>query len=394
MKTFPTVEDYLEVIVGYRDPVTGKWSSAHGMIFGGTPIINLARYDVEVLNSMANTTANNDSLTQRQADLLCKIITKYRRQLANKNIDVTPVSEPQWRNPIRPMNYSRRVSVVGNDIQVKFPYDVTLIEEFRRFGKDSQGRSQWDRDQKVWVNDITEYNVSWIYTWATHHEFEVDAEVCKLFQTVQACERQPYAIELVWSLTGLDITNASDSLREYIQQHLGGFAEDNLLRLIDHSGPLGYTISEGIAQAVRAEYGVKFYSLLSNRELKVLPDGSVPAQDLDAILDYADTLQRWPVVCFEPDLFGAMLSKLRSRYPADMISANPAGLPTATEPRYIHTTKGIRNLNRIPLLITAAGLIFGGDRAMMIQNAEKIVYAAQDVYTKGQTNKKVRTIEG
>ena len=391
MKTYATVEDYLEVIVGYRDPVTGKLGS--GFFFGATPIINLARYDVDVLNSMANTTANNDSLTQRQADLLCKLIMKYRRQLTNHSIDVAPVAEPRWRNPIRPMDYRRRVSVVDNTIQVKFPYDVTLIEEFRRFGKDSQGRSQWDRDQKVWINDITEYNVSWIYTWATHHGFEVDTEVCNLFQIVQSCEHRPYAIELVWSVTGLDITNASDSLREHIQQHLGGFAEDNLLRLIDHSGPLGYTVSEEIAQAVRAEYGMKFYSLLSNRELKVLPDGQEPT-DLDAILDYADTMQRWPVVCFEPDLFGAMLNKLRARYPAELISANPAGLPTATEPRYIHTTKGLRNIDRIPLLITAAGLIFGGDRAMMIQNAEKIVYAAQDVYTKGQTNKKVRTIEG
>ena len=391
MKTFPTVEDYLEVIVGYRDPVNGRLGN--GFFFGTTPIINLARYDVDVLNSMANTTANNDSLTQRQADLLCKIIMKYQRQLSKKFIDVTPVADPKWRNPIRPMDYSRRVSVVDNSIQVKFPYDVTLIEEFRRFGKDSQGRSQWDRDRKVWINDITEYNVSWIYTWATHHEFEVDGEVCDLFQAVQKSEDSPYAIELVLTLSGLDITNATDSLREYIQQHLGGFGSDNLLQLIDYSGPLGYTVSEEIAQAVRAEYGMKFYSLLSNRELKVLPDGQGPT-DLDAILDYADTVQRWPVVCFEPDLFGAMLNKLRERYPADMISANPAGLPEAVTPRYIHTTKGLRNLDRIPLLITSAGLIFGGDRAIMIQNAEKIVYAAQDVYTKGQTNKKVRTIEG
>ena len=391
MKTFPTVEDYLEVIVGYRDSVTGKMGN--GLFFGGTPIINLARYDVDVLNSMANTTANNDGLTQRQADLLCKLITKYRRQLANKNIDVTPVSEPKWRNPIRPMDYSRRVSIVDNNIQVKYPYEVTLIEEFRRFGKDSQGRCFWDRDQKVWITDITEYNVSWIYTWATHHEFEVDAEVCDLFLAVKKSEADPYAIELVLTLTGLDITNAADSLKEYIQQHLGGFGSENLLQLIDHSGPLGYTVSEEIAQAVRAEYGMKFYSLLSNRELKVLPDGQEPVNDLDAILDYADTVQRWPVVCFEPDLFGAMLNKLRSRYPDHMISANPAGLPETTEARYIHTTKGLRNLDRIPLLITAAGLIFGGDRQIMIQNAEKIVYAAQDVYTKGQTNKKVRTIE-
>lgn len=394
MKTFPTVEDYLEVIAGFRDPVTGRLSN--GWFFGATPMVNLARYDVDVINSMANTTASNESLTQRQADLACKIILKYQRQMAKKGFDVTPVLEPCWRKPLRPMDYSRSVSLHDDVIHVKFPYDTALIEEFRRFGKSSQGISHWDRELKVWINAATEYNVSWIYTWARHHEFEVSTEVCELFQTVQDCESRPYAIELVLTDTGLAITNAAPSLTEYIQQHLGGFSTDNLLRLIDYSGPLGYTISEEIAQAVRAEYGVKFYSLLSNRELKVLPDGQTTVTDLDAILDYADTMQRWPVVCFEPDLFGSMISKLRQRYSAEYISVNITGSAVLSndKTRYIHATRGIRNMDKIPLLITSAGLIFGGDRQIMIQNAEKIVYAAQDVYTKGQTNKKVRTIEG
>jgi hypothetical protein len=128
---------------------------------------------------------------------------------------------------------------------------------------------------------------------------------------------------------------------------------------------------------------------LTNREIKISSD------DLDSVLDYADLTQRWPVVIFEPDLFGAMMNKLSNRYPAELIGTNyHPDVPITDKTRYIHTIKGLRGVDRIPLLITAAGMIFGGDRQLMIQRAEKIVYSAQAVYTKGHTDKKVKTIAG
>ena len=98
---------------------------------------------------------------------------------------------------------------------------------------------------------------------------------------------------------------------------------------------------------------------------------------------------------FEPDLFGVMLTKLSSRYPAQLIGTNyQPDMPVTDQTRYIHTIKGLRGVDRIPILITAAGMIFGGDRQLMIQRAEKIVYSAQAVYTKGHTDKKVKSIAG
>ena len=48
---------------------------------------------------------------------------------------------------------------------------------------------------------------------------------------------------------------------------------------------------------------------------------------------------------------------------------------------------------KIPLLISSAGMIYGGDKSLMVQQAEKIVYCSADVYNKaGQT--KVAAIAG
>ena len=338
---------------------------------------------------MAVAVSSNVALTTRQAELACKIILKYRRQLNKLGIDVEPVESPVYRMPLRQMDYTRRVVRSDDQILIHFPFSNELIDEIRKFSRDSQGKVSWNTQTKNWSAQITEYNVSWIYTWAQTNQFEISAEVYELFQKIQESEQTPYNIELTLVGDQLSVTNATDSLRDYVTAHLGGWGLNNVLRLIDQSSTLGYTVNPDLESAVKQEYGDKFYSLLTNREIKISSD------DLDAVLDYADLTQRWPVVIFEPDLFGAMLTKLSSRYPAELIGTNyQPDMPITDQTRYIHTIKGLRGVDRIPILITAAGMIFGGDRQLMIQRAEKIVYSAQAVYTKGHTDKKVKTIAG
>jgi hypothetical protein len=51
----------------------------------------------------------------------------------------------------------------------------------------------------------------------------------------------------------------------------------------------------------------------------------------------------------------------------------------------MYTTKIPRTqIDRIPLLITSAGMLFGGDRQIWVQNAEKVVYCTTDVYNKNK----------
>jgi len=393
MKTFPTVEDYLEVMAGFRDPVTGVMHSA--WIINSTANISLARYDESVVMNLALVVGNNDPLTQRQADLVQKLILKYRRQFASLGIDVSPVENPTWRQPHRPMDYSRSVSLSADHehLLVRFPYVEALITEFRRFTKDCQGSGEWVRDDKLWKIAVSEYNVSWVYSWAQNHEFEIDTEVCGLFNLIQDCERTPYSIMLTLVDGELTIQNAANSLLEYICEHLGGFDFNNLERLVDYSSILGYTIDPDLASAIKQNSGEIMYDLMSNRELKIT---NVELSDnLDDVLEYADRVGRWPVVFFEPDLFDNMLSKLKLRYPVEQIGTPyNIEMPITDKTRYIHTIKTIRNMEKIPLLVTSAGLLFGGERQMMLDRAEKIVYAAHDVYTKGHTGKKVKKIAG
>lgn len=391
MKTFITVEDYIEVIGGARDIVTGKLTSSWFMSLD--PIISLARYDVDVLQSMCESTLASKPLTERQGDLACKIILKYQRQLANKGVDVSPVETPAWRVPLRKMDYSRSLDIQDDKIALRFPFVTKLVEDLRAFRKDSQGSCEFDREAKVWKIGLTEYNLTWLHTWASANEFKIGEQVQYLIDKMLEVEQSGFAIELYCNGTSLDISNCPDSLRDYINTKLGGFGFDNLATLVDYSGELGYTIQDDLKQAVMQQWGPRFLQLASHRDVKINPNTGMADDDFASVLDYAIQVGRTPVVIYEPDLSLKMFNRLKELYPAEQILDVGNGkfvLDHLTpEIKFIYTVKPMRVLDRIPLLISSAGMIFGGDKQLMMQKAGKAIYTAAEVYNKKQTGQKV-----
>jgi len=197
-------------------------------------------------------------------------------------------------------------------------------------------------------------------------------------------EQTPYAIELYVDGDRLNITNAETSLKDYISQSIGGFGLDNVARLVDMSAVLGYTVNADLAQAVISEFGPRFYNLAASREVKVNPDTLMSSDDFESIIAYAETSGRTPVVIYEPDLTGRLLEKLQAIRNAEDIlvcSINQSNEINGSH-KFVYIQRPVRATERIPLIISSAGMVFGGDKQRMIQRAEKIVYVASDVYKK------------
>ena len=371
MKTFPYIEDYLEIIAGYRDT---SGTATHSVFAEYNPIVNLARYDVKILESIAWSTLDGTALTERQGELAVKLVLKYARQLAQKDIDISPAETPKWRHTLRKMDYSRRLYINDDQLCLRFPYENQLIEDIRKFSKDSQGSIAWIKPQKVWQIALTEYNLSWMHTWASFQGFEIAAEVTQLFDAIKQVEQSDYAVELSINNNQLVIQNAQQSLIDYVETNLGGFDLDNLLRLVDQSAVLGYTLSAEIESAVTETYGAQIYNLLSCREIKIDPESPTFESDLDQVFEYAGLVDRWPVVVYESSGNQQLKTAVESR------------VDSAAD-RFIYTNKPNRSLQSIPLLVSSAGMIFGGDKQIMIQRAEKVVYCAAEVYNTKQVTK-------
>jgi hypothetical protein len=389
MNQFATIEDYIEVIAGERDPATGK-------LVGGwlnDPIISLARYDVSVVSKMCEQVMNGTALTEKQAALAQKLILNYRRQLAQKGVDVAPMETPVYRHPLRPMDYSCRLSIVDGMLCLKFPFQTDLIDQLRTFSKESQGSCRWSPDDKVWKIALTEYNLTWTATFASINRFEIESSVQELVKLLLDAEHTEYQIELLVNDTDrLELRNAPESLTEYVSTHIGDLTFGNLLRLADYSSILGYKLHPNLETALAQEYGYRFAHLLTNRELKLDPNTMFVDDNFTSIIDYAITCDRLPVYVYEPDLNYKLLEKIKTMFGDEEIVEvkHTAVLSTVnSKTKVVHITKPV-NIP-IPLLVSTAGMIYGGTKEIMVQQAEKVVYCTAEVYNK-KSNREIKTL--
>jgi hypothetical protein len=392
MKTFAHVEDYIEVIAGWRDPVTGKAMNHNTLWFTFTPFISLARYDVSVLEHMNEQVMNNKALTVRQGELAVKIITKYTRQLAQKSVDTSTLADPQWRMPLRVMDYNKRMIIQDDMIMLTFPFKTELIDGLREFRKDSQGKGEWNKENKRWEFALTEYNLVYLKTWCESNEFQIDAETTRLNNIITQAEQTGYAIELDFVNRALTIKNASNSLIEHINTHCGGFDYENLPRLVDMSSVLGYTVNADILEAWTQAHGTAVTTMATMREIKVADVFKVDSV-LSSVVKYAEIANRYPIVFFEPDLKDALLRQLNDIVGNDnvhRVRGKKTDIPTGV--KYIHTSIPLKDMP-IPLLVSGAGMMFGGDKSLMTQNTEKAIYFAAEVYT-NRKDHKVPDFEG
>ena len=364
MLKFNHVEDYIELLAGY-DPVAGR-----GLVFNsGKYQFSLARYDVKIVESMANSSIwGNQALTDKQGELAVKLVLKYRRQFAAHNIDITPVENPQWRSPLRKIDRTQRIWLEDGEIRIKFPYNQNWIDDIRKFKDASQGHAEWNHDSKYWSLGLTEYNVNWIVAWGETWKIDIEPEVRDLYNKILLAETQPYEIKLVQREGCFEITNAAESLVNYIEENLGGFDLSNVTRLVDYAGVLGYTVDPNI----------KYDELLDlfgpDRDIHV---PSTEHGSLDLIFDYAELTGRWPVCIYNPGTSQSFdLSRFEEK---DIVRFDPAGRTKTCDYNYydvkvIYANKIPKGWQwPIPLLVSTIEMMYGGTRLEWMTRAEKII---------------------
>ncbi|HET8688329.1 MAG TPA: hypothetical protein VFM18_17100 [Methanosarcina sp.] len=381
------VEDYIEIMAGYRE-ISGK---ALGY-FGGSVPISLARYDMKVVPSLADQSMNfKRGYTDRQAKLATELVLKYERQFAKLGVDIDPVRTPQYRLPIRSIDRAAKVWVEDDTINLKFPYNTDLITQVRSAAKESKGTVKFNREKKIQELSLTEWNVNWAHSFAAANGIEIDSSLQEYMDMIVEAEKVPYAIELIYENGEISITNAPESMVKYITEHHGGINANNILTLLDLASIFGYTISPDIKEQVIPEMGTRFWDLCTNNKFKVNDAAEGVIED---IVRYATAANRFPIFVYEPSLTETLLRKLEEYFPDQiLILGNKRITDIDPNVKIIYATKIPRQpFERIPLMISTAGLLHGGDRQVWVQTAEKIVYFSRDVYNKNN-NKGPRICE-
>lgn len=364
MQSFPHVEDYLELLSG----ADYTWVMGHR----AKPKvgIRLARYDVSIVNNMADNAVWGIALTDRQADLAVRLILKYRKQFAKHYIDVSHIeNNPCFRLPIRKIDRSQSLTLENGRMSLRFPYDSALIEKLREFQRGSQGSALWNSETKVWSIAVTEYNVNWIVTWALHNKFDISADIMEIYNKVIDAESENYCINLVQKNGKYKVSNAASSLQDYLDQHVG----QDLIKFIDYAGVLGYTVSEDIIQHAALHHGSALTNLGTAHTVNLEPSQA----NLNLVFDYAAITNRYPVCIYDANMTDLDLC----RFNEDEILRFDHNGKTKTSKEYWNSVKIVyaRKIpdnwtDRIPLLISTAEMMYGGRRLDWINRAERIVY--------------------
>lgn len=365
MTKYPHVEDYIEILAGY-EPNGLTNLLVHHLV---DKMVKLARYDVNIVNNMANNTLWGTALTDRQAELAVKLVLKYRKQFAKQGIDVTPVERPVFRLPVRKINRVKSIGIEDGVIKVRFPFDETLIDNLRNLQAAGRGAVAYDRDQKIWQLAITEFNVNFIVAWGRSNQFDVDLAVSGLFDRIVDCERTPYEIKLKDHLAGFTVTNAEPALIDYIEQHCGGFGRENILRLVDLAGCLGYTVHD----AVLARVPQCLRTFGPAHDLHVIPS---PA-NLVAVFDYADLTGRYPVCIYDPGHTDMDLTRFDEsqivRFDHNGKTKTRDYTPYDVKVVYARKIPSVWDFP-VPLLVTTIEMMYGGRKVDWTRRAEKVVY--------------------
>jgi len=379
MRKFPHVEDYLEIINGDKDPATNQYYGIFGRI---DPVISLARYDVRVINSMATGVRSGIALTDRQAELACKLILKYQRQLANLGIDVGPVESPQYRMQLRSIDRRRLMWIEQDHIVLQFSFEPKIVDLVRDLCKESKGSWRFKNDnKKQWHIALTEPNFITVLQLARENNFEIDARTLEIEQKIQ--QVQPYGIELDMVDEKLSLVNAPDSLLEFVQEKAGDITIDNLIKIVDLAAICYFAISPTVEDLFISRYkSTRLYNLLRHNHTRYNPD--IEKEVLDQLFVYAEVSNRFPIHVYEPDLSNRLRDKFVLGYfnEEDVLFAPRDNEPIdTTGKKVVYFTKYRSHWPQdIPLLVTSAGMMHGAEKTLLLQRAEKVVFFAAEVY--------------
>lgn len=368
MKTFSTVEDYLEVISGKR-ALNGTSQNVLFGLYEFLPIVNLARYDVSFLDSVTDHTMLGEPMTDRQAELAIKIILKYRKQLNSQGIETFDQQYPRYRKPLRKIDRIKSLCIQDNKIIMRFPYEKDLINTIRTMAAESQGQVIFDRTNKYWIGALTEYNLNWITEFGLANNFEISHEITHLRDLILEQEKQSWNICLRRTDQGITIDHASRNLIDWIDQH-GGFGENRVLNLVDQASCFGYQVDPQLRREAEQLAGHRCAPMLSGMEYEI---NQVELDEaVSRVLEYAHLVDRWPVVVYDPS---AEFDVYKKRF-SDSQVLTLVNRQTEIQPehRLILTNRSLKKLDRIPLLISHVGLLVGQDKKIMTNAAEKTIY--------------------
>ena len=228
---------------------------------------------------------------------------------------------------------------------MRFPYDNDFINTIKKQIKEGQGKILFDKELRAWCLAKTEYNLNWLVTIAPTYEFEIAPSILAQYDQLTEVEAKGYTIELIQTGDHYTITNAADSLIDYVNSKLGGFGLDNLLTLVDNSSVLGYNVNQDLLNTLYSMYDPDTVDYLTERVV------SKETDKLGSIVKYAKLVNRLPVYIYD----------------------NAADRVVVDDPAVVYLARTSPSDLQPKLIVTHTAMMIGSKKQSWLANSEKII---------------------
>jgi len=197
-------------------------------------------------------------------------------------------------------NDSILVKVPNFDIEVWNEDPVTKISQmFYAYVKEHDEIVYWDTDKEVWVFNLTERNLFFLYNYLddtrSGEDVIFDEDVSYYLKEISKVESQiqKYLIQLDYINDKPYIKNASKELKRYIKKN----KLNSVYELVDKSVELCYGLSNNVIKLL--DESVE-HIMISNQYVTLYNGDEDEQKKLKEIIQYALKYNRTPIVFYHP----------------------------------------------------------------------------------------------
>jgi hypothetical protein len=193
--------------------------------------------DSKILRDLWSVLLDQRLLTRNQANLLIRLLQKYKKIFSEHDVDLESILEKQlWRHPFREIDLTKKIyaeeDTDGNIwICLKFPY--SLKSKFDEMFVDLNERnfSYWDDQAKVRKIGLYKVNFLQVIEFAKGNHLEIDKTIWDIADEVDEIWQNKDQIEKKFIVENkkINLVNASESALEYFNSNRTGVFEDDIL---------------------------------------------------------------------------------------------------------------------------------------------------------------------
>lgn len=273
---------------------------------------NTKRYSLDygsknAINNIAQQMQTPEYITRKQGNLVLKIIRRYRKVLHKNGFDVKYlINEPHFKYDFRVVNYSKKIFVDDDLVNIQFPYNGFLINHIKAKLKDYRGHVMFEHKEKLWQFDLLE-------------DF-FDPDIIQLFldESFELCDKSKRLLEQCNNVRGdkfshlpmidyedgkLVFRNCEDELIEHFTKNVGLLGEQELSIIIDKCSNYGLIVNPRLKKLFTETYGdLAVKDIYFNKTCRIDAD-KVSMLELVNYIKVSDRKPVFIVICRQGNYF-------------------------------------------------------------------------------------------